>query len=62
MAERKKGEEGPSKDMGVGGEDTNPAGATPPISAEDVVEDQTQVPAADDDVGVPPDEEMNRES
>ncbi len=60
MGEGKREEEGPNEDMG--GEDTNPAEATPPISAEDVVHDQTQVPAADDDVGVPADEEMNRET
>ncbi len=35
------------------------ASASPPI-ADDAVKGQTQTPALDDDVGVPPDEEMER--
>ncbi|CAA9508977.1 MAG: hypothetical protein AVDCRST_MAG53-2815 [uncultured Solirubrobacteraceae bacterium] len=60
MGEQSYGEEdpmpGPETDQG-----TNQADATPPIGDESV-EGQTQTPAADDDVGVPPDEEMNQET
>lgn len=38
------------------------AGATPPIGDEGQSSDRTTAPAPSDDVGVPPDEEMNRES
>lgn len=38
---------------GTGGEGTNPAQATPPIEGGGQHADQTQTPAADDDVGVP---------
>jgi hypothetical protein len=41
-------------------EGSRPAQATPPIG-EDAEAGQTQVPAPDDETGVPPDEEMNRE-
>ncbi|MDQ3631711.1 MAG: hypothetical protein M3417_10680 [Actinomycetota bacterium] len=60
MGEQSHGEEepmkGPERDQG-----TNPAEATPPIG-HDSVEGQTQTPAADDDVGVPPDAQMNRDT
>jgi hypothetical protein len=45
---------------GTGDEGRRAAGASPPI-ADDAEAGQTQAPALDDDVGVPPDEEMNRE-
>jgi hypothetical protein len=60
MPERSYREEEPSEDFA--GEETNPAQGTPPIDQEEGVEGQTQTPAASDDVGVPPDEEMNRET
>jgi hypothetical protein len=60
MSERSYGEEEPSEDFA--GEETNPAQGTPAIGDEGQVPGQTQTPAADDDVGVPPDEEMNRET
>jgi hypothetical protein len=44
---------------GTGDEGRRAAGASPPI-ADDAVPGQTQTPASPDDVGVPPDEEMNR--
>jgi hypothetical protein len=44
---------------GTGDEGRRAAGAAPPIR-DDAAEGQTQTPAAADDVGVPPDEEMNR--
>jgi len=40
-------------------EGSAPAAGTPPIG-DDAVAGQTQVPAADDDVGVPPDEELGQ--
>jgi hypothetical protein len=42
-------------------EGSMPAQATPPIG-DDAESGQTQVPAPDDETGIPPDEEMNRES
>jgi len=56
------GGENPGVDADVSGEPAErkaPARGTPPI-ADDAEHGQTAVPAADDDVGVPPDEEMNR--
>ena len=52
-----RGVEDDVKDAGDAGRRS--AAATPPIG-EDAVAEQTQTPAASDDVGVPPDEEMNR--
>jgi DNA replication initiation complex subunit (GINS family) len=43
-------------------EDTNPAKGTPPVDQSEGVEGQTQTGAPGDEAGVPPDEEMNRES
>jgi hypothetical protein len=43
-----------------GGEGARSAQTTPPI-ADDAVHEQTQRPAPEDDVGVPPDDEMTRE-
>lgn len=42
-----------------GGEGRRNANATPPIG-DDAKHEQTAVPAPDDEVGVPPDEEMGR--
>jgi hypothetical protein len=42
-----------------GDEGRRAAGVTPPIG-EDAERGQTSAPAPEDDVGVPPDEEMNR--
>jgi hypothetical protein len=44
---------------GTGDEGRRAAAASPPI-ADDAEAGQDQAPAPDDDVGVPPDEEMNR--
>ena len=57
------GGENPGVDADVAGrgdEGRRAAAVTPPIG-EDAVPRQTQVPAPADDVGVPPDEEMERE-
>ena len=56
------GGENPGVDADVAGrgdEGRRAADVTPPIG-DDAVPGQTQVPAPPDDVGVPPDEEMNR--
>jgi hypothetical protein len=60
MGERDYREEQPSGDPAAG-QGTNPAQGTPPVDQRDGVEGQTQTPAPDEDVGVPPEEEMNRE-
>lgn len=44
-----------------GGEGRRSAAATPPVG-DDAVPGQTAVPAADDDVGVPSDDEMSRDN
>jgi hypothetical protein len=44
---------------GRGDEGDRAADVTPPIG-DDAEREQTQVPAAEDDVGVPPDEEMEQ--
>jgi hypothetical protein len=52
--------EGVDEDVaGRAGEGRRAAGVTPPI-AEDAERGQTRVPAPEDEVCVPPDEEMNR--
>jgi hypothetical protein len=43
---------------GTGDEGRRAAAVSPPL-ADDAVPEQTQTPAPADDVGVPPDEEMN---
>jgi hypothetical protein len=60
MGERTYSEEEPSSDPAAG-ESTSPEKATPPVGDQEGVEGQTQTPAPDD-TGIPPDEEMNRES
>lgn len=60
MDERDQTEEEPMANPGTSG--VSPAKATPRIGDDDVTEGQTQAPAADDDVGVPSEEELNRES
>ena len=52
------GEDKPSH--GTAGESTNPAQATPPIGDEGEP-GQTAVPAPDDDVGVPAEDELSEE-
>ncbi len=50
----------PSQTPDEGEEGSPPAQATPPIG-DDAESGQTQVPAPAEEVGIPPDEEMNRE-
>ena len=50
----------PSQTPEEGDEGSRPAQATPPIG-DDAEAGQTQVPAPDDETGIPPDEEMNRD-
>ncbi len=47
------GEENTGEKAATGGEGTNPAQGTPPIDGGGQRAGQTQVPAPDDDVGVP---------
>jgi len=59
VSDRDYSEEEPREDP-AGGESTHPSKGTPPIEQEGEP-GQTQVPAADDDVGVPSDGELERE-
>jgi hypothetical protein len=63
-AEERAGEQGDTPlggTPGEGGEGTNPAAGTEPIE-EQGNPGQTQTPAADDDVGVPSDEDAGSET
>jgi hypothetical protein len=63
-AEERAGEHGDTPlggTPGGGGEGTSPATGTEPIEQEGQP-GQTQTPAADDDVGVPPDEEAGSQT